>query len=82
MWERELKFRKKERKQGNKEHLLSGSVDKLGHKKNPSKQGTYFLESTNKWTSQDMEKIQVSKGHSQTKEHRWIDKLRHGKNSS
>jgi len=36
--------------------------------------GTHKLESTNRWASQDMEGIQVSKGHSQTGEHRQMDK--------
>jgi hypothetical protein len=36
--------------------------------------GTHKLKSTDRWISQNMEGIQVSKGHSQTEEHRQTDR--------
>src|SRR6267142_2391385 len=42
--------------------------------------GTHFLESADGRTSQDMERIQPSKGHSLPGEHRQTDKSGHGKN--
>jgi len=45
--------------------------------------GTHQLESADRWTSQesqDMERIQPSKGHSPTGECRQMDKSGHGKN--
>src|SRR6267142_2820655 len=44
--------------------------------------GTHKPKSADGQTSQDMEGIQVSKGHSQTGEHRWTDKSGHRRNPS
>jgi len=44
--------------------------------------GTHILESTEGQTSQNMEGIQVSKGHSLPVKHRWMDKSGHRRNPS
>ena len=44
--------------------------------------GTHFLKSTDRQTSQDMERIWASEGYSPTIEYRWVDKLGHKKNTS
>src|SRR6266850_173067 len=44
--------------------------------------GTHFLESADGWTSQDMEGIRASEGHSLPGECRWMDKSGHGRNPS
>jgi len=44
--------------------------------------GTHSLKNADRQTSQDMERIEASEGHSQTREHRWMDKSGHGKNQS
>src|SRR6266850_783330 len=41
---------------------------------------THSLKSVDRQTSQDMERIQASEGHSPTGEQRWTDKSEHGKN--
>jgi len=51
-------------------------------KQSKQARGTHFLESANGQTSQDTETIQASKGHSQTGECRWADKLGHRNNLS
>jgi len=44
--------------------------------------GTYILETTEGGTSQDMEREQLSKGHSQTEDPRGRDKSEHGKKTT
>src|SRR6266850_1457571 len=95
--------------QASEGHSLSGECRqgvKLGHRRNPNKQGTltnwrvqanrqvrtqkeseqargtHFLKSADRWSSQDKEIIQASKGHSLPKEHRQMDKSGHGENLS
>jgi len=51
-------------------------------KESKQAQGTYSLESTDGQTSQDMEGIQASEEHSQTGEHRQMDRLGHRENPS
>jgi len=55
-------------------------MDKSEHFKQV--RGTHKLESTDRCTSQEMERIQVSKEHLPTGECRQVDKLGHGKNQS
>jgi hypothetical protein len=44
--------------------------------------GTYFLEITEEWTSQDMESKRASEGHSLAGEHKGMDCSGHGKEAS
>src|SRR6266850_2260378 len=68
-----------------KGHLPTGAqMDRQVRTQKETKQvrGTYSLESIDRQTSQNTERIQANKGHSQTGEHRWTDKSGHGKNLS
>src|SRR6266850_2096719 len=51
-------------------------------KESEQARGTHFLESADGWTSQDMEGIRASEGHSRTGERRQTDKSGHGRNPS
>jgi len=55
-------------------------VDKSGHRKNLTEQGALTNWSADRQTSQDMERIRLSKGHSLSGECRWTDKSGCGKN--
>ena len=55
-------------------------MDKSGHRKNLTEQGALTNWSTDRWISQDTERIRLSEGHSLSGERRWTDKSGHGKN--